>query len=154
MKNKVYSIPLLLAFMVVLSHEMVPHHHHGCGMEIFSIFHNHTGQHPQHDTNPHQHNDFEDHGHKKSADSEKEHRHPFPFHHHLSATNDFDYLRYKLNKNLIVSIPLLTVSNAFKNTKLSEFPTLNYIRFTEIPFFIKSVFLPGAIGLRAPPSLA
>jgi hypothetical protein len=133
---------------------MIPHHHHDFDVAGFSSFHDHSEKHSHHESDSHHHHDADDHHHKHSTDSEKEHNHPFPFHHHLSAANDFSCLRIELNKNLSVNIPLLTVLNSFCNTSIFESPELDLIRFTDLPFKIKTIFEPGATGLRAPPSIA
>ena len=133
---------------------MIPHHHHDFDLDEFLSFHNHDEQYSHHKTNDHHHHDVDNQKHKHINDSEKEHNHTFPFHHHISPTNDFDYVRIRLIRNIVFHFPLLTVLNSFFDTSLSEPPELDFIRFTDKPFLITTIFEPGAIGLRAPPSIA
>ena len=154
MKRKIYPISLLLAFLVILSHEIIPHHHHDFDLNDFSNFHNHDEQYAPHKTADHHHHNVENQKHNHSNDTKKEHNHSFPFHHHISPTNGFDYLRIELIRNIVFDLPLLAVLNSFFKTSLSEPPELDFIRFTDKPFFISAFFEPGAIGLRAPPSIA
>lgn len=140
--------------MLVLSHEMIPHHHHDLDVDEISGLHKHDEQYSRHKATDHHHHDADGHKHNPSSNSDKRHSHGFPFHHHISPTNDFDYLRMNLLRNVVFDFPLLTVLKSFFDESLSEPPELDFIRFTDKPFYITAKFEPGAIGLRAPPSIA
>lgn len=133
---------------------MIPHHHHDFDLDEFSSFHSHDEQYSHQKTDVQHHHDVDNQKHNHSNDSEKEHNHTFPFHHHISPTNDFDYLRIELIRNIVFNLPLLTILDSYFDTSLSEPPELDFIRFTDKPFLITTIFEPGAIGLRAPPSIA
>jgi hypothetical protein len=130
---------------------MIPHHH-DCDLDEFSSFHAHGEQSAFHKTDHHHDADHEDHN--NSNDTKKEKRRSFPFHHHISPTNDYDYLRIKLNTKITVNVTLLLVLNSYSDTSLYKSPELDFSRFTDKPFHISSIFEPGATGLRAPPSVA
>lgn len=153
-KRKIYTISLLLSFLVLLSHETIPHHHHDFELDEFSSFHKYDEQYSHHKTDDNHNHDVGNQKHNHSNDSEKEHNHTFPFHHHISPTNDFDYLRFGSLRNIVFNLSLFTVLNSFANSSISEPPELGFIRFTDKPFFVTTIFEPGAIGLRAPPSIA
>ena len=154
-KRKIYAILLLLSFLVVLTHDIIPHHHHDCDTDALSSSHNHDEKYAHHEIADHHHNDEEHQNHNVSDDAEKEHNHTFPLHHHISPTNDFDYLRNELIRIIAFNLPLLAFLNFSSDTSLSEPPEICILQlFTDKPFFISALFKPGAIGLRAPPSIA
>lgn len=134
---------------------MIPHHHHEFDMDEISGNYDHPGHYSHHDSDSHHHhNDIEKKKHENTGEPAKGHNHNFPFHNHLSAANDFDFLRIKLNRNISINQIVLGVINTYPLHRIVRPPDIDIIRFTDIPFHIKSVFLPGAIGLRAPPSIA
>lgn len=140
--------------MLVLSHEMIPHHHHDLSVAEVSGLHNHNGEYSQQKKTQHHHHHDGTHQHNPSKNTENRHNHAFPFHQHLSPTSDFDYLRINVIRDVIFNFQLLTILNTFFESSLSEPPELDFIRFTDKPFYITARFEPGAIGLRAPPSIA
>ena len=153
MKKKIYAIGLLLSFMIVLGHEMIPHHH-GYNFDIQDVA---TPQ-PKHHS--HHHSDGHHHHHKtteqdKADNSRKNHDHPFPLHHHLSTDYGFDCIRIDLRKNVeLQSILLMVLTTRLTDTEILP-PEIEFLKyFANKPFRIKSIFEPGAIGLRAPPSIA
>ena len=139
MKNKIYAISLLLSFLVVLSHEMILHHHHESvadnlfdGQSLVDSF-----------------------GEKsKEKSSSEEHNHPFPLHHHISATSDFVYAR----TNIVESNPLNKISSLFLvavifQADFFEPPCLSINPFKDKSFLISSIYYPAANALRGPPSI-
>lgn len=139
--------------MIVLSHEVISHHHHDTMANISIID-------AQNDKHSHDHNDMHNHHHnspdKKNneKDSNENHNHPFPFHHHISTTNDFDYTRINIT-NSYPEIQIITASLVLSAIfgELSEPPNLIVKRYRKKIFLIQSSFIPGAIALRGPPSL-
>jgi hypothetical protein len=149
-KEKIYSISLLLSFLVILSHEIIPHNHHD--LEEYSVsFQFDIYDHHHHaDDTDHQH-----HG-EKSFPQEKESKkqHNFPYHQHLSADNGFDYIRIVTKKGLNVAYSPVAVLFALDSIEIAHPPETGFNRFKVKPFLISTMFEPGAIGLRAPPSIA
>jgi len=140
--------------MLVLSHEVIPHHHHDSIMGEIYALHKHDEQDSRHKTTVHHHH-ADNQKHNSPQNPEKGASDRFPLHHHhISPTNDFDYLRMNVIRDVVFNFHLLAVINTFFQTVLSEPPELDFIRFTEKPFYITARFEPGAIGLRAPPSFA
>ncbi len=74
--------------MMVVIHEMIPHHHHGMDddIELFSY---------QHHTN------------KQGTNSETDHTNhfPIPAHHHVSASEGFDLVRVSTNLEREITSP-------------------------------------------------
>ncbi|GAO29661.1 hypothetical protein [Geofilum rubicundum] len=150
MKLRIYSILLLLAFLAALSHEMIPHHHHDLDNSVLSLRSTHPGHHHSSSDFDHLHHGEGNHHH----DSEDADASNFPFHQHLSADGDFDYFRINFNKDVQVPFSTVAVLSRSSNVRISPPPEMDLIRFSDKPFLITSIFKPGAIGLRAPPSMA
>lgn len=138
MKNKIYAISLLLSFLVVLSHEMIHHHHELVADNLFD-------SQSQVDS-PVEKN--------KDRDLSKEHNHPFPIHHHISATSDFVSARTNIQESNPVNkiSSLFGVSDVFQ-TDFFKPPILSTNRFGDKPFLISSNYYPAANALRGPPSI-
>lgn len=154
MKRKIYAISLLLSFLVVLSHLVISHHHHDTEAYDFISGHVVADGH-KHEGNEKHHHHHEANKEKKSEkDTDKEHNHPFPFHHHVSVTNDFDFTRTNYQESNISnhSIKIITVLCLF-HSEHPEPPNLTNYSFGDPPFIIISLFEPGAIALRGPPSI-
>lgn len=155
MKNRIYAISLLLSFLIVLSHQVISHHHHE------TVAYDFTASLEKADEHKHEHNDEHHHHHdsheedNKQKDSDKEHNHPFPLHHHVSATDDFDCTRTNIQESYsnYQSITILVSLCLFHKQNI-EPPKLSKLSFEEPPFLIKSLFEPGALALRGPPSIA
>ena len=154
MKKQIYAISLLLSFLVVLSHQVISHHHHD------TLAYDFTASHVKVDGHVHQHNDEHHHHHDshkegdKEKDSDKDHNHPFPLHQHISATNDFDCTRTNIQESNSNnhSIKIITVLSLF-HREYSEPTNLTNYSSGEPPFLINSLSEPGAIALRGPPSI-
>lgn len=136
MKNKIYAISLLLSFLVVLSHEMILHHHHEPmadnlidGQSLVDSF--------------------------SEKSSNEEHNHSFPVHHHISATIDFVSTRTNLQETNPVNkiSPLFVLSIVFQ-TDFFEPPCLSINPFKDKSFLISSNYYPAVNALRGPPSIA
>lgn len=139
MKNKIYAISLLLSFLVVLSHEMILHHHHELVAD--NLF----------DSQSQVDSPFEKSNEKNST---KEHNHPFPIHHHISATSDFVSARTNIQESNPVNriSSLFRVSDVFQ-TDFFEPPILSSNRYRDKSFLISSNYYPAANSLRGPPSI-
>ena len=149
-KLKIYSISLLLAFLAAISHEVIPHHHPDIEEYVLSFQSNNPDHHHTSGAFNHSHHGEENHHHKK----ENNHSHNFPFHHHLLEDGDFDYIRIHSNKDVQVTFSLVADLSSIMHATVTPPPEIDLVRFTDKPFFIATVFKPGAIGLRAPPSIA
>jgi hypothetical protein len=148
-KNKIYAISLLLSFLVILSHELMPHHHHDMALIISGRY--------EHDDERDHHHDKEDHHQHDSQDEEEnsERNHPFPFHQHISATNDFVYARTNLHEsNSLNKVAILFVVSVVFNTDFFDPPGPANNSYRNKPFLITSLFNPEAYALRGPPSIA
>lgn len=138
-KNRIYTISLLLSFLVVLSHEMIFHHHHeamadnlfDCQSQVDS---------------PCEKN--------KERSSTEEHNNPFPLHHHISEVYDFVSAR----TNIQESNPLNKISILFvvSDTFLDDFyepPILSSNYYWDKPLLISFNYYPAVNALRGPPSI-
>lgn len=153
MKRKIYAISLLVSFLVVLSHQVISHHHHDT--TAYDITSNMVADGHKHEHNEKNHHHQDSHQEEKSEkDTDKDHNHPFPFHNHISVTNDFDCTRANYQESNISnhSIKIITVLCLF-NREYSESPELSNYGFGDPPFLIISLFEPGAIALRGPPTI-
>ena len=92
-KRKIYAISLLLSFLVVLSHQVISHHHHDTIAYEFSTSLEKVDEqeHVHHDKHHHHHDSHEESDNEK--DTDKEHNHRFPLHQHVTTTNVFDCTR-------------------------------------------------------------
>ncbi|WP_146192247.1 hypothetical protein [Marinilabilia rubra] len=151
MKQKIISITLLLSFLTVLLHEMVPHHHHEVEVnEDFSV-HSHSGKHAHHAGDSH-HEHEESHSNDSSNDSESEQPQNFPLHFHPTTFDDYDFARVENSHPTSQNLSLLAVELFGNLSPLNpDPPEHKQIKFWNhtIPLF--SIFIPGVIGLRAPP---
>jgi hypothetical protein len=149
-KNRIYAISLLLSFLVVLSHEMIAHHHHEAMPLNFSdsIVHDDDHELKHHQEEEHQHHDSE------KEEKKKEHNHPFPFHQHFSSTNDGYIKRANiLESNTQVRDVLFLVYTELFRTELSKPPNLEGKLYKEPPFLIPSLSYLEAFALRGPPAI-
>jgi len=199
-KLKAYSLTLLLAYLAILCHNVVPHYHHVMSGGVYSVQHvhhhgqthnhaseilnNHTDNY--HDHGKHHHSHSHDHPHEHphptyspndvTADNsqvsslythslsdehvtvsqpENNHPHGFPWHHHISPANDFNYLRLVIK--FISSSPDFSLLAFYHDGDSCKaiLPLLAQRRWCyEYPFLIFSRYEPGATGLRGPPSIA
>lgn len=138
-KNKIYAISLLLSFWVVLSHEMILHHHHDFMADV--LFNN------QSDVDSPGEKSIE----KNSAD---EHNHPFPLHHHILATSDFVYVGTNLLKsNSPNKISKLLVMSIVFQDDYYEPPCTKSQHYRREQIILNSLFTPEANALRGPPAI-
>ncbi|PRY98877.1 hypothetical protein BY457_109146 [Marinilabilia salmonicolor] len=147
-KQKIISIFLLLSFLIVLTHEMVPHHHHESREYDVSTLYKHSAENHHHAKEGHDHEKPHSHDGHESPEPEEHHQN-FPLHFHSAASDDYARVSNSnpafTNFNpLIVVLPGTISLNPDPPVK----KLLKYWNFS-IPFF--SSFITGAIGLRAPP---
>lgn len=153
MKLKLYSISLLLSFLTLLSHEMIPHHHVDMAFDNISGFHKPTAKH--HHSESHQHHHDTKKRHDRSDGDKDDSKTKFPLHFHSTATKHLSSVRqtvknYSSTVNTIKAIRY-SIYSIFRS---KELPITDLFRDTEIPFRIKPKYEPGATGLRAPPCIA
>lgn len=149
MKNKIYAISLLLSFLVVLSHEMIAHHHDDLALNFsltYEAYIEHEHKHPYSRENQHNNN-------SQQEEKNSEHNHPFPFHQHISATNDVYIERTNLleSNSQIRDVSLLVYTELFR-TELSKPPNLEGKLYEDPPFLLLSLSYLEAFALRGPPS--
>lgn len=152
-KKQIYAISLLLSFLIVLSHQVIPHHHHDTlAYDFTSNLEKDDAQKHARNVKHHHHDSHEEDNGQK--DSDKDHDHPFPPHQHISATNEFDCTRTGIQQANTSnhSIETITVLCLFLRD-YSEPPNVTTYSFGESPFVINTLFEPGAIALRGPPSI-
>jgi hypothetical protein len=153
MKIKLYAISLLLSFLVVLSHQVISHHHHDTLAYDFNASLKKFDEHKHDHNNKHQHHQDSQEEDNSQKDTDTDHKHPFPIHKHISPTNEIDCVRTnQASYNSNLSIKIVTVLNLY-HWGYSEPPNLTSYNFGEPPFLINSLFKPGAIALRGPPSI-
>ena len=150
MKRQIYAISLLLSFLVVLSHELINHHHHEATAIDLSVIQ------IQHEADDHHHGDKHHHDNaekeKEQKDSEKNHNHPFPFHQHLLSTNDLILERTNLtesntqNQNSGLFYVLVVFQSYF-----FEPPNLVKNQYRNKSFLIISNYHHVSNALRGPP---
>jgi hypothetical protein len=76
MRKNIISISLILSFLMVVIHEMIPHHHHEMDEDIELLSHQQqSGKHS---------------GHSETGNTT---HFPFPAHHHLTASEEFNLTR-------------------------------------------------------------
>ena len=150
MKKEIYAISLLLSFLVVLGHMMVPHHHH----ESFTIEYSSTLNQQEAHSHPHNGKHHHSHDHDEN-DNQADHNseHNFPQHFHFSATDDFDFIRVNLTGkiNYITDIQY-SINSELLLKRVFNPPNISPNTFSD--FIAKSQYEPGANGLRGPPSIA
>lgn len=151
MKNRIYAILLLLSFLVVLSHEMIAHHHHEALALNSSVGIVHDDD---HELKHHQEEEHQHHHDSEKKEKKTEHNHPFPFHQHISATNDVYIERSNLleSNTQLRDVSFLVFTQLFR-TELSKPPNLEGKLYEELPFFIPLLSYLEAFTLRGPPSI-
>lgn len=138
---------------MVLSHEMIAHHHHDeLSSDFFVTFEadiEHEHKHPRSREN--QHNNIDN---SQQEEKDSEHNHPFPFHHHISATNDFTIERATIleSNNQIRDISFLVFAELFR-TEPAKPPNLEGKLYEKPPFLITSLSYLEAFALRGPPTI-
>lgn len=156
MKEKIYSIALLLSFLVVLSHQVIPHHHE-TALDNFSIAQNSIKEHSHHADHGHHHHHHHENDHHNDDSKKTNHypNHSFPPHSHSFGSDDSDFVRLTPGSEIsvkVISLIALSAGNAISSAKQPS--THKQKTFPDKPFPVNSIFQPGAIGLRAPPFVA
>ncbi len=152
MKSKICAISLLLSFLVVLSHELIYHHHHDLKAIDLSVIHKQYEADDLHHGDKHHHHHDEEENENSQKESEKNHNHTFPFHQHLLSTNDLILERTNLtesntqNQNSVLIYLLIVFQSDF-----FEPPNLAKNHYRNKSFLIASNYHPAANALRGPP---
>jgi hypothetical protein len=131
---------------------MISHHHHDSLAYDFSTSIKKVDRHEHNDDTHHHHDSNGADNHEKNTD--KDHNHSFPLHNHVCAENDFDFTGTNIQKSKTsnYSIKIFSVLCLFLR-EYSEPPNRTNYVCTDPPFLINSLFEPGAIALRGPPSI-
>ena len=150
MKKEIYAISLLLSFLVVFGHMMVPHHHH----ESFTIEYSSKFNQQEAHSHPHNGKHHHSHDHDENDNQAADHsEHSVPQHFHFSATDDFDLVRVnQTGKINYITNNLYLINSELLPKRLFDPPNISPNTFSD--FFAKSQYEPGANGLRGPPSIA
>ena len=151
MKSKIYAISLLLSFLVVLGHLMVPHHHHETSNTENLSNNTHQTHSHSHNGTHHHHHESEEPENERDNNTDPE----FPQHFHFSSTNDFDFIRLnKISSNDVKHCNQDLLTSQLFFWELDEPPViiLNSNFKSERHFFTQNK--PGANSLRGPPSIA
>ena len=137
---------------MMLSHEMIPHHHNNDWNEISNPYH-HTDKH-SHSHKDHHHHDEAGHHHGNTGEDEDRNNPLLPFHQHLNLSDGIDCIRFNFGEKpskkekafsfICLKDLLWTIPPAVQTDRR---------RFVDLPFLITCTYKPGANGLRAPPSI-
>ncbi|MCT4586850.1 MAG: hypothetical protein N4A71_03450 [Carboxylicivirga sp.] len=148
MKLKIYSISLLVSFLAILSHQMIPHHHHDDLLDSVSISQIQVEEHVHHDSHGHHH-------HHDNNHSDETHSHSFPPHNHSLASEEYSFARLIVDSGTTLKVTSFIVLYIKPTESIDDQLLIDKERrYSDIPFLINSLFQPGAIGLRAPPCMA
>ena len=151
MKNRIYAISLLLSFLLVLSHEMIAHHHHeamGLNFSVSNALDEDYQLKHQHEEEHHHHHD------SQKEEKKKEHNRPFPFHQHISVTNAVYIERTNLleSNTQIRDVSFFAFIELFR-TELSKPPNLEGKLYEEPPSLIPPLSYLEASALRGAPAI-
>jgi len=142
---------ILLAIIIWLGHSIISHHHHDyLAVEIssqseFDDKHSHHGGNANHDHKP-----VED---EHDNPSKKHHEHSFPQHSHASISSDFNFTL--LNQSISLKQFNQPIIITFYESGFCDIhcpPDFEY-DYGNSKFRITSLFEPGAIALRGPPTI-
>lgn len=148
MKNKIYAISLLLSFLVVLSHELIAHHHHDLAFYFSTRYESVDDHEHPHDKENHHNHD------SQNEEKNSDHNYPFPFHHHISTTDYFNIQRTNIleSNTQFRDIAFFIVAELFR-VEFSDSPNLEGNLYGEPPFLKTSLCNLETIALRGPPSI-
>ncbi len=131
---------------------MIPHHHDKNAMDIFFIAHHTADEHEHaHDDEHHHH---EHHHHEGKQENKKSHKHSFPAHEHTIASDEYRFSRLTVESEMPKPISSIILCTFLTNHLTDHPPEKGKHNYPEKHFLISLYFLPGAIGLRAPPPFA
>lgn len=149
MLKKIKAISLLLSFMMVLGHMMVPHHHHESLAEIKKTHHEHISHAHRHGS--HHHHDHE----KQESDDKGSSDQNVPQHFHFSTSDNFEPLRIdKAGREINGQAqPTIAIVNLFSWDSNDSYDSVNYPNIWPEKA-VRSKHSPEANGLRAPPPIA
>jgi len=135
--------------MLVVTHEVIPHHHDPTAMAGFQ---ENFQSHHQDYTEAHHHRHDENHTHTRSDSSGDGHNHSFPFHQHVSAADDYDYLRIENEAKACKFKSVLVPVYATMLEILSPTFAANYCSVEDNYQALRSNPSTESNGLRAPPT--
>ena len=151
MKRKIYSISLLLSFIVVLGHLIVPHHHHESSNTDNSSKNIHQTHSHEHNGTHHHHHESEEPENEKDDNTDP----GFPQHFHFTVTNDFDFIRLnKISSNEVKLGNQNLITSRLFFREMDEPPIIIVKANFESERYFFTQYEPGANGLRGPPSIA
>ncbi len=134
---------------MLLAHSLIIHHHHDFTAVSVSSYNAHENEHLNHNGDSHQHDTPVNDEHDNSLSGQHEHDSTNHFH-HLSATSDSYFTQLNLSKRIQ---PSITIVLFVIDCKELYKPLIRKYVNCNLPFRITSLFKPGAIALRGPPSI-
>lgn len=153
-KNKIYTISLLLSFLIILIHDAIPHHHESTSLDKMfcwnAIVENADYSNKFYDS------PFGDESEKPLSQEEQNCDKNFPPHHHIAVTNDFSYVRSEnvdLDAQNQFVLSFLCTIELF-SCNFTRHSLLELSRLVTSDLFASSQFVPGTISLRGPPVLS
>lgn len=153
-KNAFYAISLLLSFLIVLGHELVPHQH-----DLFEYNVNNLAVEYQKQLHPNNNAEHEHHaGHSAEVghhESENNQKPSFPYHNHFYSDTEFDYTRLNTNSTFSAKQSIQTIT--LHQTLGDEYtltPGFTTYLCRKKPFLISASYQPAANALRGPPTIA
>ena len=147
-KIKGYAIFLLISFLMVVAHGMIPHHHHDSPFFHVGEKHVHISE------AIHSHDNDEAHHHDIPAENSDEHQHSAPFHLHVSVVHGYDFLNIKSfsHNTIVIELPAFVFNQM--SLRLIPPPDFEDFKFTAYPLIIPPEPALAAALLRAPPVFA
>ena len=143
---------ILLANIILLAHSMILHHHHDYLAVEISSQSEFDNKHSHHDGNAHHdHNTVED---ERNNPLKKNHEHSFPQHFHAFISSDFTFTLINQSISLKnINQPIIIIFSEFEYCDIYSPADFKY-DYGNSKFRITSLFEPGAIALRGPPTIA
>ena len=137
MRKNIIAISLIVSFLMVVIHEMIPHHHHDMEDDIELFSHQH-------------HTDTQG----SSSETDHDNHFPFPVHHHLSASEGFDLVRVSKNLEREITSPFcFIVADHLLRIPDSEPPESTILSDLTIPKN-SHPFIISPNAMRGSPSIA
>ncbi len=154
MKNKIYTISLLLSFLIILIHDAIPHHHESDSLvKIFCW--NPIAENAELNYQSY-HLPLEGESKQPLSQEGKCCEKDLPLHHHIAVTDNFSYVRSEnvdVDAQIQVALSFLCVIELF-SCNFTRHSVVELKRLVANDLFASSQFVPGTIFLRGPPVLS
>lgn len=154
MKNKIYTISLLLSFLIILIHDAIPHHHESDSLvKIFCW--NPIAENAELNYQSY-HLPLEGESKQPLSQEGKCCEKDLPLHHHIAVTDNFSYVRSEnvdVGEQIQIVLSFLCVIELF-SCNFTQYSVDEVKRFSATGLLATSQFIPGTIFLRGPPVLS